>query len=154
MRINPTTSGPGVSAFEKKTLGRIAQIIGPVLDVAFPPGKMPNIYNALVVKGRDAVGQQINVTCEVQQLLGNNRVRAVAMSATDGLMRGMEVIDTGAPLSVPVGGATPERITARRAYGQKMSIPAAFATYNQCSQERDGSMSYNVQAAFLSEGFF
>ncbi|KAG6384689.1 hypothetical protein SASPL_155452 (chloroplast) [Salvia splendens] len=71
---------------------------------------MPNIYNALVVKGRDTVGQPINVTCEVQQLLGNNRVRAVAMSATDGLMRGMEVIDTGAPLSVPVGGATLGRI--------------------------------------------
>ncbi|CAB4287509.1 unnamed protein product [Prunus armeniaca] len=71
---------------------------------------MPNIYNALVVRGRDAVGQQINVTCEVQQLLGNNRVRAVAMSATDGLKRGMEVIDTGAPLSVPVGGATLGRI--------------------------------------------
>ncbi|CAN6587588.1 unnamed protein product [Malus baccata var. baccata] len=71
---------------------------------------MPNIYNALVVRGRDAVGQQINVTCEVQQLLGNNRVRAVAMSATEGLKRGMEVIDTGAPLSVPVGGATLGRI--------------------------------------------
>ena len=51
MRINPTTSGPEVSALEKKNLGRIAQIIGPVLDVAFPPGKMPNIYNTLVVKG-------------------------------------------------------------------------------------------------------
>ncbi|KAK7321994.1 hypothetical protein VNO80_35250 [Phaseolus coccineus] len=103
MGINPTTSGPEVSSREKKNLGHIVQIIGPVLDVAFPPGKMPNIYNALVVKGRDTVGQQINVTCEVQQLLGNNRVRAVAMSATDGLMRGMEVIDTGTPLSVPVG---------------------------------------------------
>ncbi|DAD49247.1 TPA_asm: hypothetical protein HUJ06_031989 [Nelumbo nucifera] len=110
MRMNPTTSGPGVSALEEKNLGRIAQIIGPVLDVAFPPGKMPNIYNALVIKGRDTAGQQINVTCEVQQLLGNNRVRTVAMSATDGLMRGMEVIDTGAPLSVPVGGATLGRI--------------------------------------------
>ncbi|CAI0549783.1 unnamed protein product [Linum tenue] len=64
---------------------------------------MPNIYNALLVK-------EINVTCEVQQLLGNNRVRAVAMSATDGLMRGMEVIDTGTALSVPVGGATLGRI--------------------------------------------
>ncbi|KAL2929391.1 ATP synthase subunit beta chloroplastic [Bienertia sinuspersici] len=106
MRINPTTSGPGVSTLEKENLGRIAQIIDPVLDVAFPPGKMPNINNALVVKGRDTTGQPINVTCKVQQLLGNNRVRAVAMSATDGLMRGMEVIDTGAPLSVPVGGAT------------------------------------------------
>ncbi|KAL1352117.1 hypothetical protein AAHE18_06G143600 [Arachis hypogaea] len=110
MRINPTTSGPEISVLEKKNLGRIDQIIGPVLDVAFPLGKMPNIYNALVVKGRDIVGQQINVTCEVQQLLGNNRVRAVAMSATDGLMRGMEVIDTGAPLNVPMGGATLGRI--------------------------------------------
>ncbi|CAO2812710.1 unnamed protein product [Amaranthus hypochondriacus] len=110
MTINPTTSGSGVSTLEKKNLGRIAQIIGPVLDVAFPPGKMPNIYNALVVKGRDTSGQPINVTCEVQQLLGNNRVRAVAMSATDGLTRGMEVIDTGAPLSVPVGGTTLGRI--------------------------------------------
>ncbi|RYR67214.1 hypothetical protein Ahy_A03g013515 [Arachis hypogaea] len=110
MRINPTTSGPEISVLEKKNLGRIDQIIGPILDVAFPPGKMPNIYNALVVKGRDIVGQQINVTCEVQQLLGNNRVRAVAMSATDGLMRGMEVIDMGAPLSVPGGGATLGRI--------------------------------------------
>ncbi|KAL4009816.1 hypothetical protein IC575_031001 [Cucumis melo] len=110
MRINPTTSGPEVSTLEKNNLGRIAQIIGPVLDVAFPPGKMPNIYNALIVKGQDIAGQEINVTCEVQQLLGNNRVRAVAMSATDGLMRGMEVVDTRAPLSVPVGGATLGRI--------------------------------------------
>ncbi|MBA0619835.1 hypothetical protein Godav_005634, partial [Gossypium davidsonii] len=65
---------------------------------------MPNIYNALVVKGRDTVGQQNNVTCEVQQLLGNNRVRVVVMSATDDLVRRMEVIDMIAPLSVPVGG--------------------------------------------------
>ncbi|MCL7025636.1 hypothetical protein MKW94_024091 [Papaver nudicaule] len=110
MKTNPTPSGLGVSTLEEKNLGRVAQIIGPVLDVSFPPGKMPNIYNALVVKGRDTAGGLINVTCEVQQLLGNNRVRAVAMSATDGLMRGMEVIDTGAALSVPVGGATLRRI--------------------------------------------
>ncbi|KAJ4845315.1 hypothetical protein Tsubulata_025426, partial [Turnera subulata] len=110
MRINPTASGPGDSALEKTSLGRIVQIIGPVLDVAFPPWKLPNIYNALVVKGQNTIGQQINVTCEVQQLLGNNRVRAVAMSATDGLTRGMQVIDTGAALSVPVGEATLGRI--------------------------------------------
>ncbi|KAF8657170.1 hypothetical protein HU200_012353 [Digitaria exilis] len=99
MRTNPTTSRPGVSTIEEKSAGRIDQIIGPVLDITFPPGK-----------SRDTADNQINVTCEVQQLLGNNRVRAVAMSATDGLMRGMEVIDTGAPLSVPVGGATLGRI--------------------------------------------
>ncbi|AES77913.2 F0F1-type ATP synthase, beta subunit [Medicago truncatula] len=110
MRLTPTTSDTEVSGLEKKNIGRITQIIGSVLDVVFPPGKMPNIYNALIVQGRDTVGQEINVTCEVQQLLGNNRVRAVAMSATDGLKRGMVVINTGAPLSVPVGGATLGRI--------------------------------------------
>ncbi|KAL5067327.1 hypothetical protein RYX36_018214 [Vicia faba] len=71
---------------------------------------MPYIYNALIVQGRDSVGQQINVTCEVQQLLGNNRIRVVAMSATDGLNRGIEVIDTRVALSVPVSGATLGRI--------------------------------------------
>ncbi|XVF18981.1 hypothetical protein REPUB_Repub11eG0071300 [Reevesia pubescens] len=71
---------------------------------------MPNIYNALVVKGRETVDQQINVTCEVHQLLGNNRVRDVAISATDGPMRGMKVTDTRAPLSVPVSGATLRQI--------------------------------------------
>lgn len=91
-------------------VGRITQIIGPVLDVEFEAGKMPNIYNALTIKGENGAGETVNVTCEVQQLLGDSQVRVVAMSATDGLMRGMEVIDTGAALSVPVGGDTLGRI--------------------------------------------
>ncbi|KAH7441039.1 hypothetical protein KP509_03G022700 [Ceratopteris richardii] len=95
-----------ISELVEKNVGYITQIIGPVLDVASSSGKMPNIYNALVVKGKNSAGQEINVTCEVQQLLGNNEVRAVAMSATDGLMRGMGAVDTGAPLSVPVGQNT------------------------------------------------
>ncbi|KAG5570953.1 hypothetical protein H5410_060719 [Solanum commersonii] len=105
MRINPTTFGSGFPCLKKKP-GRVVQIISPVLDVAFPPGKMPNIYTALVVQGRDSVCQPINVACEVHQLLGNNRVRAVAMSATDGLTRGIAVIGTRAPISVPIRGAT------------------------------------------------
>ena len=91
-------------------LGRIVQIIGPVMDVEFPPGKMPNIYNSLVVAGTNEAGVEVKITCEVQQLLGENQVRAVAMSATEGLMRGMTVQDTGAPLSVPVGACTLGRI--------------------------------------------
>jgi len=110
MRLTPTTSDIEVSRLEEQKLGRITQVIGPILDAVFSPGKMPYIYNALIVQGRDIVGQKINVTCEVQQLLGNNRVRVVAMSATDGLKRGMSVIDTGAPICVPVGGATLGRI--------------------------------------------
>ena len=98
------------TSVKTKNLGRITQIIGPVLDVTFPPGKMPNIYNALVVGGKNEAGEDVSVTCEVQQLLGDHCVRAVSMSATDGLMRGMEVTDTGNPLTVPVGEATLGRI--------------------------------------------
>jgi len=86
-------------------IGYITQIIGPVLDVVFPSGELPKIYNAITVTNGDKV-----VTCEVQQLLGDNKVRAVSMSATDGLQRGVEVVDTGAAISVPVGAVTLGRI--------------------------------------------
>ena len=93
-----------------KNIGRVTQIIGPVLDATFPPGKLPNIYNALQVRGKNEGGQEVSVTCEVQQLLGDHCVRAISMTATDGLMRGMEVVDTGNPLTVPVGETTLGRI--------------------------------------------
>ncbi|BAY83667.1 F0F1 ATP synthase subunit beta [Calothrix parasitica NIES-267] len=99
-----------VSTAEKTQTGYITQIIGPVVDVKFPNGKMPAIYNALIVKGTNEAGQEMSVTCEVQQLLGDNQVRAVSMTSTDGLVRGMEASDTGAPISVPVGKATLGRI--------------------------------------------
>jgi F-type H+-transporting ATPase subunit beta len=71
---------------------------------------MPKIYNALKIQGTNPAGAEVAVTCEVQQLLGDSQVRAVAMSSTDGLIRGMEVVDTGAPISVPVGASTLGRI--------------------------------------------
>jgi len=86
--------------------GFISQIIGPVLDIEFPNGELPKIYNALVITSE--VGDDI--TCEVQQLLGNNKVRAVSMTSTDGLKRGASVTDTGAPITVPVGTKTLGRI--------------------------------------------
>lgn len=99
-----------VTTAEKTNIGYITQIIGPVVDVKFPTGKMPQIYNALLVKGTNEAGQEVSLTCEVQQLLGDNQVRAVSMSSTDGLVRGMEAVDTGAPISVPVGKVTLGRI--------------------------------------------
>ena len=93
-----------------QNIGSITQIIGPVVDIAFPPGKMPNIYNSLIVQDKDNDGNELSVTCEVQQLLGDNCVRAVSMSATDGLRRGLEVIDTGNPITIPVGETTLGRI--------------------------------------------
>ena len=99
-----------VSTAEKTNVGYITQIIGPVVDAKFPSGNLPEIYNALTITGQNEAGQDVSVTCEVQQLLGDNQVRAVAMSATDGLVRGMEVVDTRAAISVPVGTATLGRI--------------------------------------------
>jgi F-type H+-transporting ATPase subunit beta len=92
------------------TKGIVRQVIGPVIDVEFPAGKLPKIYNALRIEGRNSAGQDVALTAEVQQLLGDHRVRAVAMSGTDGLVRGMGALDTGAPISVPVGEATLGRI--------------------------------------------
>jgi len=86
--------------------GFISQIIGPVVDVEFPNGELPKIYNALIINA----DSDAPIVCEVQQLLGNNKVRAVSMTSTDGLKRGAEVIDTGAPISVPVGTGTLGRI--------------------------------------------
>lgn len=91
-------------------IGYITQVIGPVIDAEFPSGKLPEIYNALKVESTTESGFQVKVTFEVQQLLGDNRVRAVAMSSTDGLVRGMPVVDTGSPIKVPVGQPTLGRI--------------------------------------------
>ena len=85
--------------------GFVTQIIGPVIDAVFPSGDLPKIYSAIEVKFEGKT-----VVCEVQQLLGDNKVRAVSMSATDGLQRGIEVVDTGAAISVPVGVPTLGRI--------------------------------------------
>lgn len=93
--------------------GKVIQVIGPVVDVEFPPGQLPNIYNALKViqeENKAAGKPAVRITLEVAQHLGENRVRGVAMSSTDGLTRGMDVQDTGAPISVPVGRETLGRL--------------------------------------------
>src|SRR6516164_4924216 len=82
--------------------GRISQVIGSTFDAEFDERHLPNIYNALQVEG-EVKGVKIKLTGEVQQHLGGNRVRCVALGSTDGLVRGMHVLDTGAPVRVPVG---------------------------------------------------
>src|SRR4051812_41119319 len=89
--------------------GRIAQIIGSTFDVEFEEGHLPEIYNALTIDAEEK-GVRINLTGEVQQHLGGNRVRCVALGSTDGLVRGMEVVDTGGPGTVPVGKETLGRV--------------------------------------------
>ena len=88
--------------------GKIVQVIGPVVDVEFESGLLPPIYNALRITG--GAQSEIDVIAEVEQHLGESRVRAVAMTATDGMQRGMVAVDTGAPISVPVGPKTLGRV--------------------------------------------
>ena len=91
-------------------IGTVVQVIGPVLDVAFDPEELPRIYNALRIQETTSGGQEVELVAEVQQHIGRGQVRAVAMSSTDGLVRGMEVEDTGQPITVPVGEASLGRI--------------------------------------------
>ena len=94
-----------------KNIGHIVQVIGPVLDIEFPDGVLPSIYNAVIVQDEGkATGVPINVVTEVAQHLGENRVRCISMKPTDGMVRGMKATDTGAPITVPVGDETLGRI--------------------------------------------
>jgi F-type H+-transporting ATPase subunit beta len=96
---------PEIASF--KSIGHLTQIIGPVVDIEFFDGEIPRIYNALIVQTEKP---ENNVICEVQYLIGDNKARAIAMTSTDGLRRGMSVINTGSPISVPVGTQTLGRI--------------------------------------------
>ncbi|MFY0544224.1 F0F1 ATP synthase subunit beta [Brevibacillus sp. H7] len=92
--------------------GRVVQVMGPVVDIEFERGHLPAIYNAIKIqhKAQSAGERDIDLTVEVAVHLGDNLVRTVAMSSTDGLVRGMEAVDTGAPISVPVGSVTLGRV--------------------------------------------
>jgi F-type H+-transporting ATPase subunit beta len=90
--------------------GKVVQVIGPVIDVEFESGQLPEIYHSLEIVGKNPAGQDVKVVCEVQQMLGDNRVRAVAMSSTEGMTRGMTANGSGQSIRVPVGKATLGRI--------------------------------------------
>ena len=93
-----------------RNIGKVVQVIGPVLDVEFESEHLPELYNALRIRGKSDAGVDIDVVVEVQQHIGRNQVRAVAMSSTDSVVRGMDVEDTGSAITVPVGAAALGRI--------------------------------------------
>ena len=107
------------TAAPTKNIGHVVQVIGPVVDVEFESEHLPELYNALELTVRDDEGDH-KVVVEVQQHVGRNQVRAVAMSSTDAVVRGMDVIDTGAAISVPVGATALGRIlnVLRRTYNR------------------------------------
>ena len=91
--------------------GRIVQVVGPVIDIEFAPKELPALLNAIKIDGKTPDGKAtIHLTCEVMQHIGYNVVRCVAMSSTDGLVRGMSCVDTGRPIAVPVGPGVLGRI--------------------------------------------
>ncbi len=92
-----------------KNIGHVVQVIGSIFDCEYPESRMPAIYNAVKINS-DFKGVKINLTAEVQQHLGGGRVRCIALGSTDGLVRGMECLDTGSPVTVPVGEATLGRV--------------------------------------------
>jgi len=92
------------------TTGKIVQVTGPVVDVEFPPGKLPNIFSALTLTNSFINDQEDNLVVEVAQHLGENTVRCISMDTTDGLTRGQAVKDSGQPIAVPVGGKVLGRI--------------------------------------------
>ncbi len=92
-----------------QNVGKVVQVIGSTLDAEFPEDNLPDIYNALTIE-TEVIGEKVKLTCEVQQHLGGNRVRAVALGSTDGIRRGTEIIDTGSSIMVPVGEETLGRI--------------------------------------------
>ncbi|MBL8989092.1 MAG: F0F1 ATP synthase subunit beta [Gemmatimonadetes bacterium] len=98
-----------MTATATQNLGTVVQVIGPVVDIEFEPGRLPEIYNALTLEDAKAA-IPIRLVVEVQQHIGQNMVRAVAMSSTDGVTRGMKVVDTGSTITVPVGTAPLGRI--------------------------------------------
>src|SRR6266704_2631833 len=106
-----TKEAPKKPAGETKAnVGKVVQVIGPVLDVEFEPEKLPELYNALLIDHPGNGTPPIRLVAEVQQHIGRNQVRAVAMSSTDGVVRGMEAVDTGQAITVPVGAASLGRI--------------------------------------------
>lgn len=89
--------------------GKVVQVIGPVVDIEFPAGQLPEILNAVTIQGK-AGDVNIDLVVEVMQHLGDCVTRCIAMSSTDGLTRGMEAVDTGSPIKVPVGDACLGRV--------------------------------------------
>src|SRR5215217_441929 len=110
MTTAPATALTTTPSMRTERRGRVVQVIGPVIDIEFGE-ELPEIYNAVRIVSEGGPGvQKIDVIAEVEQHLGENRVRTVAMKPTDGMTRGMKAIDTGAPISVPVGPETLGRV--------------------------------------------
>ncbi|MFA5928324.1 MAG: F0F1 ATP synthase subunit beta, partial [Candidatus Margulisiibacteriota bacterium] len=128
--------------------GKICQIIGPIVDVLFEEGQLPKLYNALNVK---KVGDE-DLVLEVMHHLGDNMVRGIAMSSTDGLVRGMEVEDTGAAITVPVGEATLGRIINVTGKVMDYGKPIDTQSFRPIHREPPSFMDQNTKTEVFETG--
>src|SRR2546427_8893164 len=110
MATRTTEAAKKPAGATRPNAGHVVQLLGPVLDVEFEPERLPELYNALVIDHPGDGTPPVHLVAEVQQHIGRNQVRAVAMSSTDGVVRGMEVVDSGTAITVPVGKAALGRI--------------------------------------------
>lgn len=133
-------------------IGQVTQVIGPVIDVEFASGELPEIFDALVINTKDADGNDFKLVTEVQQLLGENRVRSVAMSSTDGIRRGMEALNTKAPISVPVGNATLGRILNVLGEPVDEKGPVNSETYSPIHREAPKLVDQNTDTEVFETG--
>jgi F-type H+/Na+-transporting ATPase subunit beta len=120
--MTATTNEQGTGTATGGAIGRIARVIGPVIDAEFPAGAMPGVYNALTAE-LTVNGQTRTITFETAQHLGDNLVRAISLQSTDGLVRGAAVTDTGAPITVPVGEVVKGHIF--NVLGESLDVPTA-----------------------------
>ena len=117
----------------KQKVGKVVQVIGPVVDIEFADGHLPDIYNAVQIniEGNAGGSSKVDIICEVEQHLGESRVRTVAMKPTDGMQRGMKAVDLGEPISMPVGPAT---------LGRVMNVLGEPVDYPGSAGELEGAM--------------
>ena len=153
------------TAIASQQIGKVVQVIGPVLDVAFESEQLPELYNALELDAKTEAGDPIRIVAEVQQHIGRNIVRAVAMSTTDGAIRGMEMVDTGAPISVPVGEATSPKTWMRPLRRNELtpwlvqSVSGKYPTYSESNETHHAPSEYwmpkllALPAASVAPGF-
>jgi F-type H+-transporting ATPase subunit beta len=137
---------------DKENEGRIVQIIGPVIDIKFAEGRLPAIFNAVRLTNPRINDQQGNLVAEVAQHIGENTVRCVAMDTTDGLVRGMQAVDTGAPITIPVGKEVLGRIL--NVIGEPVDEMGPIVTEKRYSIHRSAPsfMDQNVQVELLETG--
>ena len=138
--------------FKYEQVGKVLQVIGPVIDVLFPEGGLPKIFNAIRIYDSELGVEQVDIIAEVEQHLGDNVVRCVALQPTEGIVRGMKAYDTGAPISVPVGPTTLGRVMNVLGHPVDKKGPITSDTYYPIHREAPELVEQSTRMEMLETG--